>query len=65
MPPMPCYYNYPVNRIVNIDLGCAMMPAIKASPADYTPEFVKAPALCVLNLERFVKGEENPAVYIA
>jgi hypothetical protein len=50
---------------VNIDLGCAMMPAIKASPADYTPEFVKAPALCVLNLERFVKGEENPAVYIA
>lgn len=65
MPPMPCFYHDPANRIVNIDLGCAMMPVIKANPADYPEEFAKAPALCVLNLERFVKGEENPAAYIA
>lgn len=64
MPPMPCYYHDPVNRIVNIDLGCAMIPYIKANPDEFSESFKKVPSICVLDLERFARGEDNPAIYI-
>lgn len=63
-PAMPCLFHDPANRIVNIDLGCAMIPAIRGNFDRFGPEFAKQPALCVLDLERFARGEEQPAFYI-
>ena len=64
MPEMPSFYHDPENRIVNIDLGCAMIPIIQADPDRFEEEFKRVPSLCVLNLNRFAKGEENPAIYV-
>ena len=64
MPEMPVFYHDPVNRIINIDLGCAMIPIIKAEPDRFEDAFKKVPSLCVLNLENFAKGVEPAATYI-
>lgn len=64
MPKMPCFFHDQENRIVNIDLGCAMMPIIASNPGRFDKAFTEATALCVLNLERFAKGMENSAIYI-
>lgn len=64
MPKMPCFFHDPENHLVNIDLGCAMMPAIAANINDYEQEFIRTPSLCVMDLEKFARGEENPAIYI-
>lgn len=64
MPQMPCFFHDAANRIVNIDLGCAVMPIIAEDPGRFEDAFKKAPALCVLDLERFARGEQNPAIYI-
>ena len=42
-----------------------MIPRIMANRDDYDESFLKIPSLCVLDLERFAKGEEKPAVYIS
>lgn len=64
MPEMPCFYYDSFNRIINIDLGCAMIPTIKGNPERFDETFKRIPSLCVLNLERFAKEEENAATYI-
>lgn len=64
MPEMPAFYHDPLNRIINIDLGCAMIPIIKTNPDRFEDSFKKVPSLCVLNLENFVKGAEPVAAYI-
>lgn len=64
MPKKPGFFHDPTDKIVNIDLGCALMPVIASNPGKFDKAFINSPALCVLNLERFVKGEENPALYI-
>ena len=64
MPEMPVFYHDPLNRIINIDLGCAMIPIIKAEPDRFEDAFKKVPSLCVLNLENFAKGVEPAATYI-
>ena len=64
MPEMPCYYYDPYNRIINIDLGCAIIPTIRANPDRFDGAFKRIPSLCVLNLESFARGEEKPATYI-
>lgn len=61
---MPAFYHDPLNRIINIDLGCAMIPMIKANPERFDDSFKKVPSLCVLNLENFAKGAEPAAIYI-
>lgn len=65
MPQMPCFFHDKDNRIVNIDLGCAMIPRIMANSDDFEESFKRIPSLCVLELERFARGEEKPAVYIS
>lgn len=64
MPQLPCYYHDPTNKIVNIDLGCALMPVIASSPGRFNKAFADSPALCVLDLERFARGEETSVFYI-
>ena len=64
MTQMPAFYHDPENRIVNIDLGCALIPRISANPDRFEEAFKKVPSLCVLNLDQFAKGEECPALYI-
>ena len=64
MPQMPCFFHDSINRILNIDVGCALMPAIASNPSNYDEEFASAPALCVVDLERFAKGEKNSAFYL-
>ena len=64
MPEMPAFYQDPLNWIINIDLGCAMIPIIKANPDRFEDSFKKVPSLCVLNLENFAKGIELVATYI-
>ena len=64
MPEMPVFYHDPVNRIINIDLGCTMIPIIKANPDRFEESFKRVPSLCVFNLENFVKGVEPVATYI-
>ena len=64
MPQMPCFFHDPTNKIVNIDLGCALIPVIASNPGRFDSSFTNAPALCVLNLERFAKGMETSAIYI-
>ena len=64
MPEMPAFYHDPLNRIINIDLGCAMIPIIEANPDRFEDSFKRVPSLCVLNLENFVKGAEPAAAYI-
>jgi len=64
MPEMPVFYHDSSNRIINIDLGCAMIPIIKANPDRFEESFKKVPSLCVLNLENFAKGVEPIATYI-
>lgn len=63
-PKMPQFYHDPKHRIVNIDLGCAMIPTIRANYARFGEVFAKQVALCVLDLEKFARGEEKPAIYI-
>ena len=64
MTEMPAFYQDPLNWIINIDLGCAMIPIIKANPDRFEDSFKKVPSLCVLNLENFAKGIEPVATYI-
>jgi hypothetical protein len=62
---MPAFYHDPLNRIINIDLGCAMIPMIKANPERFDDSFKKVPSLCVLNLENFAKGVKPAATYVS
>ncbi len=63
-PKMPKFYHDPVHRIVNIDLGCAMIPTIRANRDKYGEAFAREAALCVLDLGKFARGEKEPAIYI-
>ena len=63
-PSMPHFYYDPEHRIANIDLGCAIIPRVRANRDAYDGIFLKAAALCVLNLTEFARGEDDPAVYI-
>jgi hypothetical protein len=42
-----------------------MIPRIMANSDDFEESFKRIPSLCVLELERFARGEEKPAVYIS
>ena len=64
MPKMPSLFHDKINQIVNIDLGCALMPVIASNPGNFDKAFSGSTALCVVDLERFARGEDSSAFYI-
>ena len=63
-PDMPCYYEDKENRLVNIDLGCAFIPAAREGLYDKDRRADGA-SLCVLDLERFAAGDLDAAIYLS
>ena len=63
-PDMPRYYEDEENHIVNIDLGCAFIPAAREGLYDKDRRADGA-SLCVLDLERFAAGDPDAAIYLS
>ena len=63
-PDMPCCLEDKENRLVNIDLGCAFIPAARGGlyEADRRAD---GASLCVLDLERFAAEDPDAAFYIS
>ena len=63
-PEMPCYYEDQENRLVNIDLGCAFITAMREGLYDKDRRAYGA-SLCVLDLKRFAAGDPDAAIYLS
>ena len=63
-PDMPCYFEDKENRLVNIDLGCAFIHAVREGLYD-SDRRADGASLCVLDLGRFAAGDPDAAIYLS